>query len=179
MATRVLPAPIDADNSSGSVPAARSDWRFGDADSMSARDAYDPTSDAGYTTAGVSPTAKLLISFLPLRGSPYMTCYASRWFLTTSSMTARKTRRTRSGFKLLCRASSRNRTACVASRSGSTASKACAALSLPTCEVSRNRLANKSTILPSISSISARSVWISGGSILRWRMARRSRQTEG
>ena len=54
MANRVYPAPIDADNSSGSLPAACSDWRFGDADSMSARNIDDPTTDAGYTTAGAS-----------------------------------------------------------------------------------------------------------------------------
>jgi octaprenyl-diphosphate synthase len=71
MATRVLPAPTDADNSSGSLPAARSDWRFGDADSMSARTTPESTTDAGYTTAGVSPTANLSISLLPLWGSPY------------------------------------------------------------------------------------------------------------
>jgi hypothetical protein len=29
------PARVDADNASGSLPAARSDWRFGHADSMS------------------------------------------------------------------------------------------------------------------------------------------------
>jgi len=47
-------------------------WRAGDADSMSARDIHDPTSDAGYTTAGVSPTANISINLLPLGGSPYM-----------------------------------------------------------------------------------------------------------
>ncbi len=77
MATRVLPAPTDADNSSGNLPAVHSDWRFGDADSMSARDVFDPTTDAGYTTAGVCPTANLSISLLPLRGSPYMTSYVA------------------------------------------------------------------------------------------------------
>ena len=61
----------DADNSSGSLPAVRSDWRFDDADSMSARDEYDPTTDTGYTTACASPTAKLSVSFLRLWGSPY------------------------------------------------------------------------------------------------------------
>ena len=52
MAKRVHPTPIDADNTSGSLPAVRTDWRFGDADSMSARDIHDPTRDAGFTTAG-------------------------------------------------------------------------------------------------------------------------------
>ncbi|MBC7619453.1 MAG: hypothetical protein H7293_10800, partial [Candidatus Saccharibacteria bacterium] len=61
----------DADNFSGSLPAVRSDWRFGDADSMSARTTTESTTDAGYTTAGASPKAKLSVSLLPLRGSPY------------------------------------------------------------------------------------------------------------
>jgi hypothetical protein len=72
MANRVHPTPTDADNSSGSLPAVRIDWRFGDADSMSARDIDDPTSDAGYTTAGASPKANTSVSFLNLWGSPYM-----------------------------------------------------------------------------------------------------------
>ena len=74
MANRVHPTPTDADNTSGSLPAVRSDWRIGDADSMSARDKYDPTLDAGYTTAGASSKAKLSINFLRLWGSPYRTC---------------------------------------------------------------------------------------------------------
>lgn len=57
MANRVHPTPTDADNSSGSLPAVRSDWRIGDADSMSARDIHDPTTDAGYTTAGNTRSA--------------------------------------------------------------------------------------------------------------------------
>jgi hypothetical protein len=76
MANRVHPTPIDADNSSGSMnessAAACSDWRFGDADSMSARTTTESTPDAGYTTAGASPTANLSVSFLRLWGSPYM-----------------------------------------------------------------------------------------------------------
>ena len=71
MANRVHPTPIDADNSSGSLPAVRSDWRIGDADSMSARTTAESTLDAGYTTAGASHKAKLSISFLNLWGSPY------------------------------------------------------------------------------------------------------------
>jgi hypothetical protein len=47
------------------------DWRIGNADSMSARTTPESTLDAGYTTAGASPTAKLSVSFLRLRGSPY------------------------------------------------------------------------------------------------------------
>jgi len=38
MAIRVHLRPLDADNSRGSLPAARNDWRSGHADSMSARD---------------------------------------------------------------------------------------------------------------------------------------------
>jgi hypothetical protein len=49
-------------------------WRAGPADSMLARTTTESTSDAGYTTAGVSPTAKTSISFLPLWGGPYTTC---------------------------------------------------------------------------------------------------------
>lgn len=36
------------------VSAACSDWHIGDADSMPARDEYDPTLDAGYKTVGIS-----------------------------------------------------------------------------------------------------------------------------
>jgi hypothetical protein len=73
MANRVHPTPTDADNSSGSLPAACIDWRLGDADSMSARTTTESTLDAGYTTAGASLTAKLSVSFLRLGGSPYTT----------------------------------------------------------------------------------------------------------
>ena len=72
MAYRDTPTLFDADNSSGSgTLAARIDWRNGDADSMSARISNEPTSDAGYTTAGYSLTPKLSISFLYFGGSPY------------------------------------------------------------------------------------------------------------
>jgi hypothetical protein len=74
MANRAHPRPSDADNSSGSLPAACIVWRAGPADSMLARTTTESTSDAGYTTAGVSPTAKTSVSFLPLWGSPYMQC---------------------------------------------------------------------------------------------------------
>jgi hypothetical protein len=40
------------------------DWHISDADSISARDTFDPTLDAGYTTAGISYEAKLLIRLL-------------------------------------------------------------------------------------------------------------------
>lgn len=72
MATRFAPSHTDADNSSGCLPAVRNDWhrvsRFHVGTGQ-----CEPTSDAGYTTARVSQQPKLLISFLPLRGSPYMT----------------------------------------------------------------------------------------------------------
>lgn len=48
MANRVHPTLIDADNISGSLPAACIDWRIGDADSMSARTTPESTLDAGY-----------------------------------------------------------------------------------------------------------------------------------
>ncbi len=71
-ARRVHPTPTDADIISGSLPGVRIDWRVGDADSMSARDIGDPTSDAGKREAGASPTTKLSVSVLNLWGSPYM-----------------------------------------------------------------------------------------------------------
>ena len=77
MANRVHPTPIDADNFSGSLPAACSDWRISDADSMSARTTAESTLDAGYTTAGAPQKAKTSISLLHLWGSPYTNCYAS------------------------------------------------------------------------------------------------------
>lgn len=57
MANRVPPTPHNADNSSGLNTAACSVWQRGDADSMSARDIHDPTTDAGYTTAGNTRSA--------------------------------------------------------------------------------------------------------------------------
>jgi hypothetical protein len=72
MAHRDAPTLFDADNPSGSrMLAACIDWRNGDADSMSARAANEPTNDAGYTTAGFSLMPDLLISFLNSGGSPY------------------------------------------------------------------------------------------------------------
>ena len=61
---------MDADNASGRSPAASTDWRVGDLDSMSARATVDPNLDAGDTTFGAFPTAKLLVSFLRLWESP-------------------------------------------------------------------------------------------------------------
>ena len=58
------------DNSSGCLPAARTDWhrvsRF-----HVGTGHCEPTTDAGYTTARVSQQPKLSISFLPFWGSPY------------------------------------------------------------------------------------------------------------
>ena len=71
MANRVPPTPRYADNSSGSLPAACSVWRCGDADSMSARTVNESTPDAGYTTAGALPTGPQSVRLLLLRGSPY------------------------------------------------------------------------------------------------------------
>src|SRR6478735_6492434 len=73
MAPRVTPTPIDADNLSGStMPAVPIDWRSGDADSMSARATYsEPTTDAGYTTAGSTQSVDHSINLLRWRGSPY------------------------------------------------------------------------------------------------------------
>ena len=73
MAPRVTPTPIDADNLSGStMPAAPIDWRFGDADSMSARAIHsEPTTDAGYSTAGSTQSVDQSINLLRWRGSPY------------------------------------------------------------------------------------------------------------
>ena len=51
--------------------AACSVWRRGDADSLSARDACDPTADAGHTIAGASLCQTQSIRSLPLCGSPH------------------------------------------------------------------------------------------------------------
>ena len=68
MATRVLAAPTVADNCSGSLPAARSDWRNGDADSMSARDASDPTTDAGLLSSRCFPNSQSIDQPLAVEG---------------------------------------------------------------------------------------------------------------
>lgn len=72
MANRDASTPRDADNLFGSgTPAACSDWRFGEADSMSARTTTESNLDAGYTTAGFSLMPYLVINPLYFRGSPY------------------------------------------------------------------------------------------------------------
>ena len=68
-------------------PAACSVWRRGDADSMSARDNHDPTSDAGYTTVGVSLSQSTSIRSLPLWGSPYTTVRTTAPMKTTEHHT--------------------------------------------------------------------------------------------
>ena len=61
---------MDADNAPGRLPAACIDWCVGDLDFMSARATIDPNLDAGDTTFGAFPAAKLLVSFLRLWESP-------------------------------------------------------------------------------------------------------------
>jgi hypothetical protein len=76
---------LNADNPSGSFAAACNAWHIGDSDSMSARDEYDPTLDAGYTTAGISHKAKLLIKLLRLWESPYTEYEGTSHFQATAS----------------------------------------------------------------------------------------------
>src|SRR5262245_23306020 len=76
MATRVTPAPTDADNSAGS-PAVRSalarrnDWRAGARRFHVGTGHPEPTHDAGYTTAGAPSMPALSISLFLCGGSPY------------------------------------------------------------------------------------------------------------
>jgi len=75
MAHRVTPTPPDADNLSGTHRAADPiDWRCGDADfHVGTGHQYEPTSDAGYTTAGSTRRAHhQAVSLWQSRGSPYM-----------------------------------------------------------------------------------------------------------
>ncbi len=72
MANRVTPASPDADNPSGSFTlAACSDWRGGARRFHVGTGHFEPTYDAGYTTAGSLGLPNLSINFLHLRGSPY------------------------------------------------------------------------------------------------------------
>ena len=73
MANRDHPTSFDADNLSGSLwPAARSDWRTDDADSMSARDTCTiPPQMPDIRLQALPKQPKLSASFLRLRGSPY------------------------------------------------------------------------------------------------------------
>ena len=69
MATRVVPTSLDADNSAGSFTlAACNDWRSEVRRFHVGTGHHEPTSDAGYTTAGSPYLPQLSISPLPLRG---------------------------------------------------------------------------------------------------------------
>src|SRR5688572_21365808 len=73
MANRNFPARCVADNSSGSLPAVRNVWRHGVRRFHVGTGHSEPTSDAGYTTAGYFLLPSTPISFLLcLEGSPYM-----------------------------------------------------------------------------------------------------------
>jgi hypothetical protein len=72
MAHRVAPTPPDADNLSGSfMLAACSDWRGGARRFHVGTGHFEPTHDAGYTTAGSLALPELSINPLLLGGSPY------------------------------------------------------------------------------------------------------------
>ncbi|HTI19213.1 MAG TPA: hypothetical protein VL598_16305, partial [Trinickia sp.] len=72
MANRVIPTPSDADNSVGSFTlAACTDWRFGVADSMSARVITDPLQMPDIRLQASPQRPLRSISFLPCGGSPY------------------------------------------------------------------------------------------------------------
>jgi hypothetical protein len=64
MANRVTHTLQYADNlsslTSASSAAACNDWRRSDADSMSARDAFDPTTDAGYLSSRYFPQSQTI-----------------------------------------------------------------------------------------------------------------------
>ena len=73
MAPWVTPTPNDADNFYGSFTlAARSDWRFGDADSMSARASTSPHQMPDIRLQAQPSPPDLSISFLSWVGSPYI-----------------------------------------------------------------------------------------------------------
>src|ERR1700674_1800167 len=78
MATRVVPTSLDADNSAGSrTLAACTDWRTGVRRFHVGTGLLEPTSDAGYTTAGSPSLPQLSINLLLRGGSPYTPGYAS------------------------------------------------------------------------------------------------------
>ena len=69
MANRVAPTALDADNSAGSCTlAACNDWRSAVRRFHVGTGHHEPTSDAGYTTAGLPLLPQLSINLLPLRG---------------------------------------------------------------------------------------------------------------
>jgi len=72
MAPRVIPTSIDADNSSGNfTSAARNDWRFDDADSMSARATTSPPQMPDIRLQAIPSLLNRSISFLIGERSPY------------------------------------------------------------------------------------------------------------
>src|SRR5271166_6521046 len=72
MAPRVAPAPFDADNFSGSCTlAACSDWRFGVADSMSARAFTSPLQMPDIRLQASPPRPQRSINLFHFGGSPY------------------------------------------------------------------------------------------------------------
>src|ERR1700682_161004 len=72
MATRVVPTSLDADNPAGSfMLAACSDWRSAVRRFHVGTGLHEPTSDAGYTTAGSPLLPQLSINLLPCGRSPY------------------------------------------------------------------------------------------------------------
>src|SRR5487761_2079410 len=72
MANRVVPTSLDADNSAGSrTLAACTDWRSKVRRFHVGTGLHEPTSDAGYTTAGSPLLPQLSINLLPCGGSPY------------------------------------------------------------------------------------------------------------
>jgi hypothetical protein len=72
MANRVVPTLLDADNLAGSCTlAARNDWRSEVRRFHVATGQYEPTPDAGYTTAGSLVLPEQPINLLLFGGSPY------------------------------------------------------------------------------------------------------------
>src|SRR5438105_10338348 len=87
MANRVVPTPLDADNSAGSFTlAACNDWRSDVRRFHVGTGQHEPTSDAGYTTAGSPFLPELTISLLLCGGSPYTRGYATLFEIHRASL---------------------------------------------------------------------------------------------
>ncbi len=72
MANRVTPTALDADNPAGSFTlAACNDWRSAVRRFHVGTGHHEPTSDAGYTTAGSPYLPQLSINLFLCGGSPY------------------------------------------------------------------------------------------------------------
>ena len=72
MATRVVPATLDADNPAGShTLAACNDWRSTVRKFLAGTGPHEPTPDAGYATAGSARLPQRPISLFLSGGSPY------------------------------------------------------------------------------------------------------------